>query len=110
MLVLKKKGYFGRVLKGLRIREGLLLRDIAGCLGKSIPYVSDIEKGHRNPLPFEMILKLSSAFNFPGDVLLKAAIVERGFIPVSLEALSQKEIDIYILGLMSRAMPKAANE
>lgn len=46
---------FGPLLRGLRSRAGLTLRDLATFLGVSVPYLSDVERGARGPLRPETI-------------------------------------------------------
>lgn len=110
MLICKKKGYFGRVLKNIRIKKGLLLKDIAECLGKSIPYISDVEKGNRNPLSIDSILKISLFFNIPEAILIKAAVVEHGAIILPIYLLSHEEIDSYIVSIVNAVKSKRLND
>lgn len=41
----------GARLRGAREAKGLTLRDVAGELGLSVPFISDIERGHRSIAP-----------------------------------------------------------
>ena len=55
--------HFGSFIKEKRNNIGLSLRALANIVGISTAYLSDIEKGKRNPPPAEKLCKLSQALN-----------------------------------------------
>lgn len=55
---MKKKNLFGEELRRLRRAKELSLADLADTIGCSIVYMSDIERGRRNPPSPERIRKL----------------------------------------------------
>lgn len=55
---MKKKSLFGDELRRLRRAKELSLADLADTIGCSIVYMSDVERGRRNPPSPEKIRKL----------------------------------------------------
>ncbi|MBX6423334.1 helix-turn-helix transcriptional regulator [Thermosulfurimonas sp. F29] len=64
---------FGVALREARKHAGLRLSDVAGMMGWSVVYLSDIERGRRNPPAPEKIVKLAEILKIPAGVLLEAA-------------------------------------
>ncbi len=71
---------FGDVLRRARHDDGKTLGDVAGMLGVSVVYVSDVERGNRRPFSNERILKIAEFVNADPAPLIAAAVVERGAI------------------------------
>lgn len=79
---------FGEELRRLRLNAGKTLADVAAVIGKSgvtIPYVSDIERGRRNPPSSEdigRILRLLDSLD-KLDRMLDLAAAFRGSVEIS---------------------------
>lgn len=76
---------FGYEVRKLRMAAGRRQREVAEVLGNvSVPYVHDIERGHRNPPTLEKIHDLAALFGKPeeGDRLAELAIEQRGAITI----------------------------
>jgi len=64
---MKEKETFGKFINKKRLELKISMRDVASALDISAPFLSDVEKGRRNPFEFEKlsiladILKLSEA-------------------------------------------------
>lgn len=71
---------FGDVLRRARLDDGKTLGDVAGILGVSVVYVSDVERGNRRPFSNERILKVAEFVSTDPAPLIAAAAVERGAI------------------------------
>ena len=64
---------FSETLRGLRVRSGLGLRELARRIGKSPGYLSDVENGHVPPPSEAVILGIAAALGADGQELLRAA-------------------------------------
>lgn len=64
---------FGDKLRQIRIKNGMKMKDVALILGLSVAYISDIERGNRNPLSDDRI----KALGFSNDEI-KELIIARG--------------------------------
>lgn len=70
---------FGTQLREARIRAGLTLGDVAGAIGVSVPFLSDVELGRRGPLSPERITIAAQELGIDPTQLLAAAGLVRGF-------------------------------
>ena len=61
---------FGEFLQKKRIEKGITLREMARILKISAPYLSDIEKGKRNPFNINGVLKLENLKACNGEIAL----------------------------------------
>ena len=78
-----EKAPFGYEVRRMRMAAGRRQREVAEVLGNvSVPYVHDIERGHRNPPTLEKIHNLAELFNEPdkGDHLAELAVMQRGSV------------------------------
>ena len=75
---------FGQVLREVRINAGKTQGDIASLLGISVPYVSDIEHGKRNPLSRERIEQVAAFLGCDAAALHHAAALDRGEVTLPL--------------------------
>ncbi len=99
---------FGTTLRRIRRERKKTLRELAGVLGLSIVYVSDIERGNRRPLRKPQILRLCAWLGADPAPLLEAAVRERGITeyditktpPLEAEVV-QKLINSLICGSIS---------
>lgn len=72
---------FGELLRHLRRQADKTLGDVAKLLGVSVVYLSDVERGNRNPFSRGRILRIADFLNNADPAqLLEAADRERGFI------------------------------
>jgi transcriptional regulator with XRE-family HTH domain len=71
---------FGELLRGLRRKAGKTLGDLAAVLAVSTVYLSDVERGNRNPFTTERIIKIADYLDEDPTELLEAADCERGVI------------------------------
>ena len=86
---------FGGEIRRLRIEAGRTLKDVATALGGvSVPYVSDIERGRRNPPTLEKIRLLAGLFNCPEeeDRLAELAVLDRGTISMTPKDEEQRQL------------------
>ncbi|MBX6423340.1 helix-turn-helix domain-containing protein [Thermosulfurimonas sp. F29] len=88
---------FGKTLRRARKNAGLTLKNVAEAMGWSIVYLSDVERGRRNPPKPEMMLKLAQIVGVPAGVLLEAAAKDWGFVSLPLEGSgSRRELFLLI--------------
>lgn len=50
---------FGKLIKEKRLKKNMTMKDVANRLDLSVSYLSDIEKGRRNPLELDKLQELS---------------------------------------------------
>lgn len=74
---------FGAWLREARAQAGVTLADVAGALGCSVSYVSDVEHGRRGPFDFRKLRVLAEAFGVPFAGVLEVASVTQGYVHVS---------------------------
>lgn len=58
--------YFGGMLRLFRTKKGMSLREVAQRCGISAPYLSDIERGYREPPYQELLEKLMDVLALQG--------------------------------------------
>jgi len=79
------KAPFGHEIRRLRIAAGKRQREVAEALGNvSVPYVHDIERGHRNPPTLARIRDVARLLGVPekADHLAELAVKQRGAITI----------------------------
>jgi transcriptional regulator with XRE-family HTH domain len=91
---------FGDALRRARRKGGKTLSDLAGLLGVSIVYVSDVERGNRKPLSSDRILKAARFLQIDPAPLLIAAAKERGVIEYEISKARPLEAEV-VGGLVS---------
>jgi HTH-type transcriptional regulator, competence development regulator len=64
---------FGEILRNLRFKAGMGLRELAASVQISPGYLSDIEQGNVGPPKTKVILALARALNIDKSVLLSSA-------------------------------------
>jgi transcriptional regulator with XRE-family HTH domain len=64
---------FGSLIKGYRIKHGLILKDLSDICGLTPSAISQIENHEREP-QLKTALKLMKALHVPIDELLKVSI------------------------------------
>lgn len=88
---------FGRHLRGLRVRAGLKLKDLAEKMNWSSVYVSDIEMGRRNPPSPEKINQIASALGIDPKELLDLADKEMKKVVLDLDHESPKRTEMALM-------------
>lgn len=76
------KKTFGNIIREKRKAAGKTLTMTAAHLSVSVPYLSDIELGRRNPLKPSDILLLADYLEIDRDELLSVATLERNSITI----------------------------
>lgn len=87
--------HFGGELRRLREQAGVTLKDVAKVLGDvSVPYVSDIERGRRNPPSPSNIRLIARLLGVPdaADRLIGLAVQDRGEISLEPKNKDQREL------------------
>lgn len=77
MAELDPQAMFGPWLREQRRAKGLRLREVAGSLGLSIPYISDIERGRRCPMGTEYARELASVLETEEAEIVARIVVGR---------------------------------
>lgn len=75
---------FGELLRTLREERGILLKELAKNMGWSVVYLSDIERGRRNPPARDYVEKMANFLKVKVANLLDAADRDRGFVELNL--------------------------
>jgi len=91
---------FGDALRRHRRKAGKTLRDLADLLGVSIVYISDVERGNRNPLTNDRIIRAAKSLKTDAAPLIELADRERGFIEYDISRASPLEAEV-VGGLVS---------
>jgi transcriptional regulator with XRE-family HTH domain len=79
---------FGKTLRDLREQAGLRLKDLADAMKWSVVYLSDIERGRRNPPQDPKICEIAKILRVVPDLLLDSADEERGRVELGIESAS----------------------
>lgn len=74
---------FGKLLRTARQQSGQSLRVLAAHLGVSVPYLSDVERGRRDPLTFDRIYKAAEFLNQDSSVLIRTALRSKSSFELS---------------------------
>jgi transcriptional regulator with XRE-family HTH domain len=80
---------FADLIRGRRKGKGLHLDDVADAIGWSIPYLSELERGIKQPpTSGEQLVKLSALLEIPLNELRREATLSRRAIELDLEGAS----------------------
>jgi transcriptional regulator with XRE-family HTH domain len=82
---------FGETLRRIRTEKGATLAQIAKCLGVSVPYLSDIERGRRGPLNNKRIRQVAVFCGVKPFQLYLAAIQDTGKVQLEVDTLKAQE-------------------
>ena len=85
---------FGQLLRQLRSAAGVTMGQLARHLGVSVPYVSDVERGHRPPFMNEKILKVAELLGTDANQLLRIAAESRGAFVLDAKAVSPRAREV----------------
>jgi transcriptional regulator with XRE-family HTH domain len=85
---------FGEIIRSCRRRKEKTLQDIAGALGVSVVYVSEVERGKRPPFVTERLTKLAKELGVEIEFLKNAALRERSFIEFDPKRTSPKQVEV----------------
>lgn len=67
---------FGSIIKNLRLKKGLLLREVAASIDVDTSMVSKFEKGERLPSR-EQVQKIANLFAVPDDELIICSLSDK---------------------------------
>lgn len=85
---------FGDLLRKMRRKADKTLGDVALLLGVSVVFISDVERGNRNPFNNDRIIRISEFLNEDPSPLIEAADRERGLIEYSIREARPLEADV----------------
>lgn len=93
-------GFYGKVVRKLRIDKGMKLYEMAEAIGMSSAFLSAIEKGDKH-VPKTLIEKVVNSLGLePGGPqqrsLEEAAMLDRGYITVDISRASPQAQDVAI--------------
>lgn len=100
-------GRFGQALRQLRTEKGVKLRDLSEQIGVSLPYLSDVERGRRDPLSNSRIQKVAEILGVNPLPLLEVATKERGRIVIDLNGQDDHRVQAAIM--LSLVWPTATD-
>jgi len=92
----------------MREAKGMLLRDLAGHLKVSLPYLSDVERGMREPLSNDRIVKAADKLGGDACMLIEEAIRDRGFMLLEID--DRDDLRVKAAMMLTVAFTKAADE
>jgi len=75
---------FGAYLKAARKKRGMRLSDVAGKVGLSGPYVSELERGAKPPPNDTRVKSLSNAVGCDYEFLKNLADAGRGYVKIRI--------------------------
>jgi HTH-type transcriptional regulator, competence development regulator len=85
---------FGAELRNARRQKEKTLGDVSRLLGVSVPFVSAVENGKRNPLSATQILAVCQMLGESPELLLKLASEGRNEIKFDLARMKPKESEV----------------
>ena len=85
---------FGDLLRQLRRTADKTLGDVSRELGVSVPYLSDVERGNRNPFTTARLIQLAKFLKADATPLIEAADRERGIIEYDIRRASPLQADV----------------
>jgi len=77
-------GNFGRFMRSRRETAGVTLQSLAKHVGYSTAYLSEIERGRRNPPSAAVCIKMAQYLETPQEDFLEQAALERQYVHLSL--------------------------
>ena len=80
---------FGDVLRKIRDEKEVTLKTLGEAIKKTVPYISDVERGRRDPFSTALIEKIAVALDVDPDGLLNAAELTRGKVTLELTGRSK---------------------
>ena len=106
--VTKASKKFGMMLRELRVQRNVNLRDLSAHLSVSIPYLSDVEVGRRDPLSDARIHEVADFLDADPLPLLVAASRERG--RVTIDVSDQDENSVRVVMMLAMWLPSATKK
>ena len=76
---------FGQRIRKLRETAKKSLKDLADAVGVSVVYISDIERGHRNPPHGDKLYKMADFFHLERKEVEEWALKERKRVELDLK-------------------------
>ena len=87
----ENKNKFGSLLRTMRESAGKSMGEVARHLGLTVPFISDVERGNRGPLPPEKIRLVAAFLGIDSTELLRAAAESRGVVQLAATTTSRLE-------------------
>lgn len=84
---MKEYRLFGDRVRRRRLEKGLTMVDVSRALGISIPYISELERGAKQPPAGDLIERLAKFLDIDGSELYDLAAKSRRSVAVDLEGL-----------------------
>ena len=88
---------FGGLVRALREHMGKTIKDLASYMNWSIVYLSDIERGRRNPPAVDALKKMALFLQCNEDELIDSANKERKRVEIELKSGSINATDTALL-------------
>ncbi len=85
---------FGELLRTSRRDAGKTLGEVAGHIGVSVVFLSDVERGNRKPLGKDRLSAIGQYLGIDAGPLMEAADYERGFIEYDIRRARPLEADV----------------
>jgi transcriptional regulator with XRE-family HTH domain len=99
---------FGRLLREKRKIARRSMGELAKSLDVSIPYISDVERGSRNPFSKEKIYRIAEYLNIDPKPLLVAAAEDVGGF--RLDVLKNNPQSVEVGAALMRGWPELSEE
>jgi transcriptional regulator with XRE-family HTH domain len=99
---------FGEILREARKNAGLSLSKLAVQLGVTKVYVSDVERGLRNPFTQQRIRDVAEILNLDPTALSRAAAVQRKYVTLPTELCG--EAKMRLAGSLGHSWPNIKEE
>lgn len=87
---------FGEFVRNKRTFLGLTLDDVSKAVGCSIPYLSEMERGTRNPLSGMKLVRLAKVLQVSKTALKTVVAIDRGYFLLGSKGISE---DKFYLGV-----------
>lgn len=99
---------FGPFLRSVREKLGKTMRQVADVLGVSVVYISDIERGRRNPPSEKMIKSMAEFLQISPEILLEKAAQEKGKVELEIKGTNPKVSEAALV--LARKWPNLTEE
>ena len=100
---------YGGLLRKARLESGKTLHEIATTIGRTVPYLSDVERGRRRALPDVETLLICELLGENPRPLLEAGIREKGFVSVDMTNKTAVDLAVSLACLQREIAPKSGS-
>jgi transcriptional regulator with XRE-family HTH domain len=104
--ILRPHGEFGDLLRSLRQGKGIRLLEMSEQIRTTLPYLSDVERGRRDPLSNDRILRVAEYLEADPLPLLESAIKVRDRVTLDVDGDARR---LRVATLLSLLWPKASD-